>query len=97
MALPLNHPYTSSYLQLPASPSYLQLPASPLYPLPPPALQRRSGFTGLEVPLPAVVQEYVDHGGRVWKVYVAGEQARCTARVPGVVDVLLPLLLLRLK
>ncbi|PRW44989.1 inositol 4-trisphosphate 5 6-kinase family [Chlorella sorokiniana] len=33
-----------------------------------------SGFAGLEVPLPAVVQEYVDHGGRVWKVYVAGDQ-----------------------
>lgn len=26
-----------------------------------------------------MVQEYVDHGGRVWKVYVAGDQARCAA------------------
>lgn len=40
------------------------------------------GFAGLEVPLPAVVQEYVDHGGRVWKVYVAGSQVRQAAQ-PG--------------
>ncbi|KAL4448397.1 hypothetical protein ABPG75_005616 [Micractinium tetrahymenae] len=33
-----------------------------------------SGFDDLEVPLPAVAQEYVDHGGVVWKVYVAGGQ-----------------------
>lgn len=30
------------------------------------------GFGGLDVPLPAVAQEYVDHGGCVWKAYVAG-------------------------
>ena len=34
-----------------------------------------SGLAELEsLPLPAVAQEYVDHGGVVWKVYVAGEQ-----------------------
>lgn len=43
--------------------------------IPPPAC-RSSGFAGLEVPLPAVAQEYVDHGGLVWKVYVAGQQVR---------------------
>ncbi|KAL4433219.1 hypothetical protein ABPG77_003267 [Micractinium sp. CCAP 211/92] len=39
-----------------------------------------SGFDDLEVPLPAVAQEYVDHGGVVWKVYVAGEQVFWTQR-----------------
>lgn len=33
-----------------------------------------AGLQGLEVPLPAVAQEYVDHGGVVWKVYVAGDK-----------------------
>ena len=42
----------------------------------PPSLGRSSGFADLEVPLPAVAQEYVDHGGVVWKVYVAGQQVR---------------------
>ena len=32
------------------------------------------GLQGLEVPLPAVIQEYVDHGGLVWKAYVAGDK-----------------------
>lgn len=35
-----------------------------------------SGLQGLGVPLPAVAQEYVDHGGLVWKVYVAGDKVR---------------------
>lgn len=46
---------------------------APLQLLPP---RCSSGFDDLEVPLPAVAQEYVDHGGVVWKVYVAGEQVR---------------------
>lgn len=32
------------------------------------------GFTDLEVPLPAIVQGYSDHGGVVWKVYVMGNK-----------------------
>eukprot|EP00887_Chlorella_sp_A99_P007410 scaffold2.g7410.t1 len=38
------------------------------------------GFSGLEVPVPAVVQEYIDHGGRVCKVYVAGTEVFYTQR-----------------
>ena len=37
---------------------------------------RRSGFTDLHVPLPAVVQEYVDHGAQMHKIYVLGTQVR---------------------
>lgn len=32
------------------------------------------------MPLPAVAQEYVDHGGCLWKVYVAGRQVYWTLR-----------------
>lgn len=48
----------------------------------PPCTRRccSSAFAGLEVPLPAVVQEYVDHGGALWKVYCAGEQVFWTQR-----------------
>jgi hypothetical protein len=35
-----------------------------------------AGLQGMQVPLPAVAQEYVDHGGLVWKVYVAGAKVR---------------------
>ena len=35
-----------------------------------------SGFADLQVPLPAVVQEYVDHGAQLHKVYVLGSQVR---------------------
>jgi len=38
------------------------------------------GFPGLEVPTPAIVQEYVDHGGVVWKVYVLGEEVFISRR-----------------
>ncbi len=31
-------------------------------------------------PAPAILQEYVDHGGRLWKVYVAGEAVFITRR-----------------
>lgn len=31
-------------------------------------------FTGLSVPLPAIVQEYVDHSSRLFKIYVLGEK-----------------------
>lgn len=34
------------------------------------------GFVQPGVPVPAVVQEYVDHGGTLHKVYVAGDKAR---------------------
>ncbi len=37
---------------------------------------RRSGFADLHVPLPVVVQEYVDHGAQLHKVYVLGSQVR---------------------
>ena len=49
----------------------------PPHPLAPPAARPcacSTGFADLEVPLPAVAQEYVDHGGSLWKVYVAGQQ-----------------------
>ncbi|KAL4857680.1 Inositol-tetrakisphosphate 1-kinase 6 [Chlorella vulgaris] len=39
-----------------------------------------SGLDGLEVPLPAVAQEYVDHGGCLWKVYAAGHRVFWTQR-----------------
>ena len=35
-----------------------------------------SGFADLRVPLPAVVQEYVDHGAELHKIYVLGSQVR---------------------
>lgn len=34
----------------------------------------------LDVPLPALLQEYVDHQATVWKVYVAGEQVFTAAK-----------------
>jgi hypothetical protein len=34
----------------------------------------QEGLSGLELPVPAVVQEYVDHNGVMWKVYVAGSK-----------------------
>ena len=37
---------------------------------------RPSGFADLRVPLPAVVQEYVDHGAQLHKVYMLGPQVR---------------------
>ena len=37
---------------------------------------RPSGFADLHVPLPAVVQEYVDHGAQLHKVYVLGSQVQ---------------------
>ncbi|KAL8199572.1 hypothetical protein R6Q57_013140 [Mikania cordata] len=35
---------------------------------------KAADFTGLSVPLPAVVQEYVDHSSILFKVYVLGEK-----------------------
>ena len=40
---------------------------------------RAAGFAALHVPLPASLQEYVDHGARLHKVYVLGPQVRCQA------------------
>ena len=42
-----------------------------------------------------MVQEYVDHGGRVWKVYVAGDQARCAAAETLCRDALWPICAVR--
>lgn len=40
----------------------------------------QDGLRGLDVPLPAVIQEYVDHGGIIWKVYVAGSTVFSTRK-----------------
>jgi hypothetical protein len=49
---------------------------------------RAAGFAGLRVPLPASVQEYIDHGARLHKVYVLGAQVRwhdlCAGTLPWV-------------
>ena len=37
---------------------------------------RAAGFADVRVPLPAALQEYVDHGAVVHKVYVLGPQVR---------------------
>jgi hypothetical protein len=40
-----------------------------------------AGLQGLGVPMPAVAQEYIDHGGLVWKVYVAGDKVGMAAKL----------------
>ena len=67
---------------IPSHPPVSLAPACPCLRCPPPArcLPCSSGFADLEVPLPAVAQEYVDHGGSLWKVYVAGQQVFWTLR-----------------
>ncbi|KAL3699829.1 hypothetical protein R1sor_017851 [Riccia sorocarpa] len=39
-----------------------------------------SGFRGLRVPLPAVIQEYVDHGAHQYKMYAVGSKLLCSRR-----------------
>jgi len=33
---------------------------------------RSDGFDETEVPSPGIIQEYINHGGMIWKIYVAG-------------------------
>ncbi|CAM6105367.1 unnamed protein product [Calypogeia fissa] len=40
----------------------------------------REGFNGLRVPLPAVIQEYVDHGAFQYKMYIVGDKLLCACR-----------------
>lgn len=41
---------------------------------------RKEGFNGLAVPLPAVIQEYVDHGASQYKMYIVGNKLLCSCR-----------------
>lgn len=41
---------------------------------------KREGFSGLPVPLPAVIQEYVDHGAFQYKMYILGDQLLFSCR-----------------
>ncbi|KVH92164.1 Inositol-tetrakisphosphate 1-kinase [Cynara cardunculus var. scolymus] len=48
---------------------------------------KAADFTGLSVPLPAVVQEYVDHSSTLFKFYVLGEKIQEGTRDHVIVDV----------
>ncbi|KAG0618941.1 hypothetical protein M758_4G103400 [Ceratodon purpureus] len=41
---------------------------------------KKEGYVNLQVPLPAVVQEYVDHGSCVYKFYIIGEKVYHSCR-----------------
>jgi hypothetical protein len=41
---------------------------------------KKEGYEGLQVPMPAVIQEYVDHGSCVYKFYVLGNKVMHSCR-----------------
>lgn len=41
---------------------------------------RPDGFRDVRSPVPACVQEYVDHGAALYKVYVIGSEVRSVCR-----------------
>ncbi|KAJ7542219.1 hypothetical protein O6H91_10G094900 [Diphasiastrum complanatum] len=49
---------------------------------------RKEGYRGLQVPFPAIVQEYIDHGSKIYKFYILGHKLFFSVRrsMPNVAD-----------